>query len=95
MRGAQWIYDSAKELKATWEAYGLRNEFLIAVVSDTASVMGAFGRLLAEEEGVFHVYCTAHVLELITGMAFDVSGAGECMKVIKYSLLVFCFFAFM
>ena len=42
--------------------------------------MAAFGRALYEVYGVYHVYCSAHVLELTTGMAFNIEGAFECMK---------------
>jgi hypothetical protein len=42
----------------------------MAIVSDTAPVMTAFGKLLVQQEGVYHVYCAAHVLELTTGRLY-------------------------
>lgn len=62
------------------EAYGLSPDNIVTVVSDTAPAMGAFGRLLYDKHKIFHVYCSAHVLELTTGMAFDMSDALDCMK---------------
>lgn len=63
--------DVLRELKKVWESFGISAESLMAVVSDTAPVMAAFGRSLFDEHGVFHVYCTAHVLELTTGTIFN------------------------
>jgi BED zinc finger len=68
--GASKAPDVLRELKKAWEAFGITTEFLMAVVSDTAPVMAAFGRLMYEDYAVSHVYCAAHVLELTTGTTF-------------------------
>ena len=60
--------DVVRELKKAWESFGISTQSLMAVVSDTAPVMAAFGRLMYDDYGVFHVYCAAHVLELTTGI---------------------------
>jgi hypothetical protein len=69
--GASKAPDVLRELKKAWEAFGITTEFLMAVVSDTAPVMAAFGRLMYEDYAVSHVYCAAHVLELTTGTTFQ------------------------
>lgn len=53
-----------KELQVAWEAFDLDVKKMVGVTSDTASLMGAFGRLLPD--GVPHLYCVDHVLELTT-----------------------------
>jgi hypothetical protein len=72
--GASEAPDVLRELKKAWEAFGntteFLTEFLMAIVSDTAPVMAAFGRLMYEDYTVSHVYCAAHVLELTTGTTF-------------------------
>ena len=78
--GASKAPDVLRELRKASEAFGITPDHLIAVVSDTAPVMAFFGRSLFEEYGVSHFYCTAHVLELTTGMAFNIEGAFDCMK---------------
>jgi hypothetical protein len=64
--GAQTAPDILKELEATWQKYGLVTEYLMAVVTDTAPVMCAFGKELKEKLDVYHIYCADHVLELTT-----------------------------
>jgi hypothetical protein len=44
--GASEAPDVLRELKKAWEAFGNTTEFLMAIVSDTAPVMAAFGRLM-------------------------------------------------
>jgi hypothetical protein len=59
--GASKAPDVLRELKKAWKAFGITTEFLMAVVSDTAHVMAAFGRLMYEDYAVSHVYCAAQV----------------------------------
>jgi hypothetical protein len=54
------------ELKVAMEVFDLKPEFCVAVVIDTAPVMGLFGRLLTATYGIPHLYCVDHSLELIT-----------------------------
>jgi hypothetical protein len=54
------------EVQAAWELFGLSPEFCVGVVSDTAPVMGVFGRLLNETFNIPHFYCVDHSLELTT-----------------------------
>jgi hypothetical protein len=51
-------------VKAAWEMFDLKIEFCMGVVSDTAAVMGTFGRTLTELFNIPHFYCVDHVLEL-------------------------------
>jgi hypothetical protein len=64
--GTQTAPDILKELEATWLRYELSVEHLMAVVTDTAPVMCAFGKELKEKFDVYHIYCADHVLELTT-----------------------------
>lgn len=65
--GSTTAPDVLREVKKAWEAFGITEKSLVAIVTDTAPVMTLFGKLLDEQCGVAHVYCTAHVLELTTG----------------------------
>lgn len=56
--------DVLRVLKDAWVAYKLDTNHLVGVVTDTAPVMGAFGRKLPDN--VPHLYCVDHVLELTT-----------------------------
>ena len=56
--------DILRELTNAWTSYELNPDRIIGVVTDTAPVMGSFGRQLPE--GVPHFYCVDHVLELTT-----------------------------
>ena len=69
--GSTTAPDILREMKKAWKAFNITDESLMAIVSDTAPVMTAFGKLLVEQHGVAHVYCAAHVLELTTGNLFD------------------------
>ena len=76
-----------RELKKAWEAFGISTESLMAVVSDTAPVMAAFGRSLFDDNGIFHVYCAAHVLELATGIAFNLFLLCTSTKLLTLSII--------
>lgn len=65
--GSTTAPDILREIKKVWGAYDINEQNLMAIVSDTAPVMTAFGQLLHEKHGISHVYCAAHVLELTTG----------------------------
>lgn len=58
--------DILKELIAAMDVLGLKPEFCVGVVTDTAPVMGLFGRLLTSTYGIPHMYCVDHSLEIIT-----------------------------
>ena len=60
--GSSKIDDILRVLREAWVAYNLDTKNLVGVVTDTAPVMGAFGRKLPD--GVPHLYCVDHVLEL-------------------------------
>ena len=62
--GSSKADDILRELKKAWTEYELNTDNMIAVVTDTAPVMGSFGRQLPD--GVAHHYCVDHVLELTT-----------------------------
>jgi hypothetical protein len=62
--GSSKADDILRELRLAWESYDLDTSHLMGVVTDTAPVMGAFGRQLPA--GVPHFYCVDHVLELTT-----------------------------
>ena len=70
--GSTTAPDILREMKKAWKAFGIRDDTLMAIVSDTAPVMTAFGKLLDEQHWVAHVYCAAHVLELTTGYLTDI-----------------------
>jgi zinc finger BED domain-containing protein 1 (E3 SUMO-protein ligase ZBED1) len=68
-----------KLLKEAWESYNLKEEHLVAVVSDTAANMTAAGRLYPCPL----IYCAAHTLELTSGIGFNdenIPGAEGTMK---------------
>jgi hypothetical protein len=71
---------TARLCRQVWEQYGFRDGGnIVAVVSDTAANMNAFGTLL----DCPHNYCVAHVLELTTALAFDdeyLVGGGQVMR---------------
>lgn len=62
--GSSKADDVLRVLKDAWTAYNLDTKNLVGVVTDTAPVMGSFGRKLPE--GVPHLYCVDHVIELTT-----------------------------
>ena len=57
-------------LEKLFRECNLENCKITAVVSDTTSCMNNFGRLL-ENLGIHHIYCTDHVLQLTSKMAFN------------------------
>ena len=63
-RGGSSADDCLDDLKSAWLAFGLNEDDIVGVVTDTAPVMGAFGRLLPKS--VPHIYCVDHVVELTT-----------------------------
>ena len=63
-KGSSKADDILRELRGAWMSYELDTANMMGVVTDTAPVMGAFGRLLPD--GVPHIYCVDHVLELTT-----------------------------
>ena len=63
-KGSSKADDILRELKGAWLSYELNTINMMGVVTDTAPVMGAFGRQLPD--GVPHFYCVDHVLELTT-----------------------------
>ena len=70
--GSAEATDILVELKKVFTSFNLLAAKCVAVVTDTAPVMGKFGRELKEKLGIYHVYCTDHQLELTTGLAFKV-----------------------
>jgi hypothetical protein len=58
--------DILRELQEVWESYGLDPKYCVGCVTDTAPVMGSFGRLLSSTFGIPHMYCVDHSMELIT-----------------------------
>ena len=56
--------DIIRELTHAWSTYDLNVRKMVCVVTDTAPVMGAFGKQLPD--GVPHHYCVNHVMELTT-----------------------------
>lgn len=69
--------ESLRVLTEAYEAYELSHLNLVGVVTDTAPVMGYFGRLLPAD--VPHFYCVDHVMELTTGFAFHLAEANNLM----------------
>ena len=66
--------DILLELSNAWKSYNLDPKNMVGVVTDTAPVMGVFGRQLP---GVVpHFYCVDHVIELTTvnNMIYDLLG---------------------
>ena len=62
--GASKADDILRELRSAWTVYDLPADYMVGVVTDTAPVMGSFGRQLPLN--VPHFYCVDHVLELTT-----------------------------
>ena len=62
--GASKADDILRELRSAWTVYDLPAHYMVGVVTDTAPVMGSFGRQLPLN--VPHFYCVDHVLELTT-----------------------------
>lgn len=62
--GSSKADDVLRVLKDAWVAYDLNTKHMVGVVTDTAPVMGLFGRKLPD--GVPHLYCVDHVIELTT-----------------------------
>ena len=60
--------DIIRELTNAWTAFDLDVRNMVCVVTDTAPVMGAFGKQLPN--GVPHHYCVNHVMELTTVSVF-------------------------
>ena len=75
--GSAEASESLRQLTAAYEAYELSDTHLVGVVTDTAPVMGYFGRLLPAD--VPHFYCVDHVIELTTGLAFHLAAANNLM----------------
>lgn len=70
---------TAKLLKEAWEIFNLNADHIVAVVSDTAANMTAAGR----HYPCPLIYCTAHNLELTSGIGFsdeNLPGAEGTMK---------------
>ena len=63
-KGSSEADDILRELKGAWLSYELNISNMMGVVTDTAPVMGGFGRQLPD--AVPHFYCVDHVRELIT-----------------------------
>ena len=57
----------AAAIERAYLAYGLQHDRNQATVTDTAANMNSAGMLLHSN----HHYCVAHLLELVTGLAFD------------------------
>ena len=62
--GSSKADDILRKLKNAWTTYELSSDRMMGVVTDTAPVMGSFGRQLPKS--VPHFYCVDHVLELTT-----------------------------
>ena len=62
--GSSKADDILRELTSAWTVYDLKATHMVGVVTDTAPVMGNFGRQLPLD--VPHFYCVDHVLELTT-----------------------------
>ena len=75
--GSSDASESLRVLTEAYEAYELSHNNLVGVVTDTAPVMGYFGRLLPAD--VPHFYCADHVMELTTGLAFHLAEADNLM----------------
>ena len=58
--------DHLVDLSLQLDRYGLKWSNLVAVVTDTAAVMNAFGRLIEGSASVPHIGCVDHVLNTIT-----------------------------
>lgn len=68
--GSSKAPDVLRVLREAWESYDLKTSFIVGVVTDTAPVMGLFGRQLPD--GVPHLYCVDHVVELTTVRIFNI-----------------------
>jgi hypothetical protein len=69
-------------VRERWEAFGIVEQQLVAVVTDTAPNMNAAGQIYPCP----HHYCVAHVLELTTGLAFTdvhLPGAQDTMRAVR------------
>ena len=81
--GEQTGIESRRILKEAWEAYGLKEEHLVGVTTDTAANMNSAGILYPCP----HHYCLAHVLELTTKLAFEdenIPGTDGAMKAARH-----------
>jgi hypothetical protein len=57
----------ARLIRGIWQDYGITEERVALIVTDSAANMNKFGRLLRCP----HAYCVAHLLNLTTKLAFD------------------------
>jgi hypothetical protein len=73
-------------------AYGINKADISAIVTDTEPTMNAFGRLMRQEHGIQWIGCVDHILELVTGKAFDddkYEGNIGCMRAARKLVGVF------
>ena len=63
--------DIAMDLLNSMEEWGLDDEQLVALVSDTEAKMNKAGMTLESEGITEHMYCVAHVLQLTAVLAYE------------------------
>ena len=66
----------AAKLNQMLRSYGIADDHVVAAVTDTAPAMVKAGRFMSYD----WLGCMAHLLELVTGLAFDGEGVKDALK---------------
>lgn len=69
-KGKTTSVDCDRELKKVIEKYDIKIEKVVALVTDTENTMTSLGKV----SKLLHIYCFAHLLELVTVRSFEIEG---------------------